>query len=305
MTERCTVDRKASVRFLRTAYHPDDWIAVFLKEYGFTQTAHRVAPVALVATPRFQAWLRAANAAEHNVYVSLNAVAPMQRSRRREAIHAVRHLFLDVDDDAATVLTEIEKRPDVPAPSYVIRSSWERAQVFWRVSGFTNEGAEMLQKHLARELRGDPAATSCAQMARLPGFFNHKYFPFPPLVTIDYRDPDRTYTPADFPDVQYSVARPRAGRYALPSSDRAERARRYLAAVPPAIEGQHGDLHTFRMCCRLVRGFALTDADALRLLTEWNERCQPPWSERELQDKLRHARRYGHEPIGGLLEVRR
>ena len=40
-----------------------------------------------------------------------------------------------------------------------------------------------------------------------------------------------------------------------------------------------------------------------RLLAEWNVHCQPPWSERELCDKLRRARRYGREPIAGLLEA--
>jgi hypothetical protein len=71
--------------------------------------------------------------------------------------------------------------------------------------------------------------------------------------------------------------------------------------VPPAIAGQHGDVHTFKVCCRLVRGFALDDALALRLLTEWNSRCQPPWTEHELEDKLRRAKRYGREPMAGLL----
>jgi hypothetical protein len=126
----------------------------------------------------------------------------------------------------------------------------------------------MLQKHLARELRADPAATSCAQMSRLPGFFNQSHY-LAPLVAVEYRNTNRTYTPSDFPDVEYVMAQPRAGRYATPSSDRAERARHYLAAVPPAIQGPHGDSHTFRMCCRFVRGFALTNADAMRLLTEW------------------------------------
>jgi hypothetical protein len=60
-------------------------------------------------------------------------------------------------------------------------------------------------------------------------------------------------------------------------------------------------VHTFRVCCRLARGFALTEAEALPLLTEWNAGCRPPWSERELIDKLRRARRYGREAIGGLL----
>jgi hypothetical protein len=71
--------------------------------------------------------------------------------------------------------------------------------------------------------------------------------------------------------------------------------------VPPAIAGQHGDVHTFRVCCRLVRGFALNDDQALDVLTEWNAQCQPPWSTDELVDKLRRAAKYGREPVGGLL----
>jgi hypothetical protein len=126
----------------------------------------------------------------------------------------------------------------------------------------------------------------------------------PHVVTIEYRDVGRVYTPADFP---VPIAPPtvpipvrRAQRVAA-GVNRVERARRYLMAVPPAITGQHGDLHTFQVCCRMVRGFALSDADALALLVDWNARCEPPWSERELHDKLRCARRYGREPIGGLL----
>jgi hypothetical protein len=80
-----------------------------------------------------------------------------------------------------------------------------------------------------------------------------------------------------------------------------ERARRYLAAVPPAIEGCGGDAHTFALVCKLVRGFALDDATALALLTEWNAGCVPPWSERELLAKIRNANAYGSEAIGGRL----
>ena len=89
-----------------------------------------------------------------------------------------------------------------------------------------------------------------------------------------------------------------AGRNAV------DRARQYIAAIPPAISGQHGDVHTFRVCCRVVRGFALADDEALDVLREWNSRCEPPWSDRELMDKLSRAHRYGREPIGCLLEER-
>lgn len=295
------VNQKPPLQFLRTAYEPGDWIAVLLKPSGLGDATQRVGPVELMRSSRFQAWLRAANASDHDVYVSVNAVQPGQRSRRREAIHAIRHIVIDVDRSATDVLREIETRPDLPPPSYVLHTSRDHAHVLWRVSGFEIESAELLQEHLADELHADPAATSCAQMTRLPGFVNHHHYPAP-VVTTDYCKANRTYSLSDFPDVEYLTAKPRAGRYAMPACDRAARARQYLAAVPPAIQGQHGDVHTFRMCCRLVRGFALTNADALRLLTEWNERCQPPWSEGELRDKLEHARRYGREPVGGLVE---
>ena len=80
-----------------------------------------------------------------------------------------------------------------------------------------------------------------------------------------------------------------------------ERAKRYLTSVPPAIAGQHGDVHTFRVCCRLVRGFALDENQALHVLLEWNAHCDPPWSPAELLEKLHRAARYGREPVGGLL----
>jgi len=48
----------------------------------------------------------------------------------------------------------------------------------------------------------------------------------------------------------------------------------------------------------------LADDEALDVLRDWNGRCEPPWSERELIDKLLRARRYGREPIGSLLEER-
>ena len=298
-----SIDYQVPIRFLWTAYHSEDWIAVLLKAHRGSRTTQRVGPVAMVATPRFQAWLRAKNAAARNVYVSVNAVTPGQRSRRRDAICAVRHVFLDIDVNAAGVLAGIEQRRDLPEPSYVVYSSPNRAQVFWRVCDFTPLAAESVQKHLSRELGADPAATSCAQLARLPGFFNHKYTP-PPLVTTEYRDCERRYTPTDFPVPVHPTPNLPRVPLRVPRPDRVERAQRYVAAVPPAVMGQHGDLLTFRVCCRLVRGFALTDTDAVRVLSEWNDRCQPPWSDRELRDKLRRARRYGREPVGGLLEVR-
>lgn len=56
------IDRDAPYRFLQTGYQPDDWVAIFLKTYRTSETAQRVMPVEIVASDRFQAWLRHRNA---------------------------------------------------------------------------------------------------------------------------------------------------------------------------------------------------------------------------------------------------
>ena len=88
---------------------------------------------------------------------------------------------------------------------------------------------------------------------------------------------------------------------AQPSREPLARARRWLATRQPAIQGQQGDTHTFATACALVRGFELSDDEAVELMRPWNETCQPPWSESELAQKVRSARRSGTEPFGYLL----
>ena len=70
-----------------------------------------------------------------------------------------------------------------------------------------------------------------------------------------------------------------------------ERARKYLAAVDPAISGQNGHDVTYRAACTLVVDFDLTMDEARPLLQEWNARCEPPWSDEELEHKLEDAYR--------------
>ena len=251
--------------------------------------------------PRFQSWLRSRNANRWNVYVSVNSIRP-GRSRAREAVVGIRHVFLEEDADGPGLLAALTTRPDLPPPSYVLHSSRGRLHVFWRVRGFSTAVVERVQKRLAVELRTDPAATSCAQTTRLPGFANYKR-ETPCAVTLEYLRPRTVLTPKDFPRVtsppptsDWKVRRQRSA-----ADRRLARARQFVQSVQPAVSGCHGDLHTFRICCRVVRGFDLSDDEALSVMSDWNQRCQPPWSERELLTKVHNARRYGREAWGGLL----
>lgn len=285
---------------LRSGFDSEDWVAVFMKSYQTGESAQRVVPLSVAVSPRFLAFLRARNAARWEIYCGTNAVSPNQGSRTRAAIHAVRHLFLEADRDGQGFLGRIAARPDLPPPSYILRTSLDRVHALWRVRRFAVDQVEHLQKHLARELGADLAATSAAQTSRLPGFFNHKRDrPF--AVTLGCGAVGRVFEPADFPTPKTprSVPIPNSGGRA--AGNAVSRGRAYLRSVPPAVEGEGGDAHTFRVCCRLVRGFALEDEDAMCALSDWNARCQPPWSERELRAKLGHARRYGREPFGRLL----
>src|SRR2546423_15389824 len=129
------VDRVAPIRFLHAAYDPDDWVAIFLKSYATGRVTQRIGPISRIVSATFQAWLRAENAAGANVYVSVNTVAPDQRSRRREVVRDIRHVFLDADAAADDVIGALAGHK-IPHPSYVIRSSPGRAHLFWRVNGF-------------------------------------------------------------------------------------------------------------------------------------------------------------------------
>jgi hypothetical protein len=50
---------------------------------------------------------------------------------------------------------------------------------------------------------------------------------------------------------------------------------------------------TFLVMQHLVRGFQLTDEEAVAVAQPWNASCQPPWDEKELHHKARQAREKG------------
>jgi hypothetical protein len=57
--------------------------------------------------------------------------------------------------------------------------------------------------------------------------------------------------------------------------------------MEPAIAGSHGHTALFNATRALVHGFGFTPGEARPFLDEFNQRCQPPWSEGELNHKLR------------------
>lgn len=89
-----------------------------------------------------------------------------------------------------------------------------------------------------------------------------------------------------------------------------ERASKYLAQVPAAVQGQAGHSSLLWAARVLVDGFELSDADALGLLwNEFNPRCVPPWDSwnpgdvKEFERKVAEVHRTpGDKPRGWLLQ---
>lgn len=66
-----------------------------------------------------------------------------------------------------------------------------------------------------------------------------------------------------------------------------ERARRYVAAMPQSVSGAGGHDAFFNCVRMLIHGWGFTPNEARPYVMDFNSRCEPPWSEGEINHKLR------------------
>ncbi|TXH13012.1 MAG: DUF3987 domain-containing protein [Hyphomicrobiaceae bacterium] len=77
---------------------------------------------------------------------------------------------------------------------------------------------------------------------------------------------------------------------------------KYIEKVEPAVSGQRGHDRTMRVACILVQGFGLSVEAARPILKSYSSQCLPPWSEKELEHKLKSAdAQPGHQTAQGLM----
>jgi hypothetical protein len=183
--------------YIRANFEVGDRIAVLIRNAKRGETIQRISTVDKVSDSSFQDWMRYKNTKEgSDVYIGMNTLKPGALTRTKEDILAIRHLYVDLDQDGSTSLATIEKSNLVPSPSYVLNTSPDKYQVIWKVDGITQDQAEALLHALARQFDGDHAATDSTRVLRVPGFMNKKYdqdF----LVTI-HSQTDRTHHLRDF-----------------------------------------------------------------------------------------------------------
>lgn len=133
----------------------------------------------------------------------------------------------------------------------------------------------------------DPQPKDPSRFWYEPGIEDGGYFEFA-VLTGAFLDPDELIAAAPPMAAPAPLAKavPRTGA----DASMVDRARKYIERMPPAISGSGGHASTFNVARKLVQDFGLDDSVALELLREYNQRCVPQWSERELLHKLNEAR---------------
>ena len=162
-------------QYVLALHRPEDRVAVLIRNRTREQTIQRILLAEDIAGPSFQDWLAEQNHAGADIFLGMNPLRAGSFARTKESICEIRHVYLDLDEDAAASLRAIRTSGDTPIPNFVLDTSPEKNQVVWRVEGLDRVQAESLLRSLANQFNGDTAATDISRVLRLPGFANRKY----------------------------------------------------------------------------------------------------------------------------------
>lgn len=102
--------------------------------------------------------------------------------------------------------------------------------------------------------------------------------------------------------VRMALVRSQGG---LTVSDRLRKAENYAYRCHPSVSGSGGHNQALKVARAMVQGFGLSAEEAMAAMQRWNKRCQPPWTEKELEHKIASAIDTpdpAHRPQGYLLE---
>ena len=197
----------SAAQYVLALHAPDDRVAVLVRDRSREQTMQRILAAEDIANPPFQNWLREQNDRGADVFLGMNPLRANSFARTKESVLEIRHVYLDLDEDAAASLRAIRTDGNTPVPNFVLDTSPEKNQVIWRVEGLDRDQAEALLRSLATQFHGDTAATDISRVLRMPGFTNRKYKE--PYLVRAIQETDAIYHLRDFALYEDSPEAPR------------------------------------------------------------------------------------------------
>jgi hypothetical protein len=165
----------SAAQYVLALHEPDDRVAILVRNRTRRQTMQRILSAEEISAPPFQDWLRKENDGGADIFLGMNPLRANSFARTKESIREVRHVYLDLDEDAAASLRAIRTDGNTPLPNFVLDTSPDKNQVVWRVADLDRDQAESLLHSLATHFNGDIAATDISRVLRMPGFANRKY----------------------------------------------------------------------------------------------------------------------------------
>jgi RepB DNA-primase from phage plasmid len=241
MTDKETAKTRLGAReYLATAFGPSDRLAILVRNPRRGETIQRITNAGRITEPSFQQWLHFKNDREGaDIYVGMNPLKPDSRTRTKDDILSIRHLYVDLDHEGPKSLASIEQSKIVPQPNYILTTSPGKFQVIWKVEEIPHDQAESLLRAMARRFGGDPAATDSSRVLRIPGFPNTKYEER--FVVQAEKHSDRMYHALDFKlridhlDSPYQPLRPQSARMASTEPRRITQSERDWAFAKRAL----------------------------------------------------------------------
>jgi KaiC/GvpD/RAD55 family RecA-like ATPase len=232
------------------------------------------------------------------IFISVNETDG--KGRALENIMGVRGFWADVE-------TEIALEDLSLPPSMVVNSS-RGPHLYWlSVGDATKELCRRIVQNIAARIGSDPKVHDPSRVLRVPGFFHNKGTPH--LVTLGECQNIRysvNQMLEAFPDQPKETCVARV-EYLPPNhspdaEEKVKRATAYIETIPGGIQpGRDNQLYV--LTARMIRGFDLTDGEAIPLLEGWAARCTPSMDPREaqIQTKINNVRKHGTETYGSML----
>jgi hypothetical protein len=184
--------------YVLALHEPEDRVAILLVNRRRGQSLQRITSAETIAAPEFQQWLADRNRTGSDVFVGMNPLRDGATTRTKESLREIRHVYIDLDEDAKAALANVRDSLDAPAPNFVLDTSSAKHQVIWKIGGVDVEQAESLLHALANQFGGDTAATDATRVLRMPGFVNHKYPDETEFLVRAHHELNRVYTLRDF-----------------------------------------------------------------------------------------------------------
>jgi hypothetical protein len=171
----------------------DDDLVCILTLPAFEKRMQRFLKIKDLKTKKWMQFLKASNAHNCNIYLSLFSFTEKER-KEDFVVDTVHHLFLDFDDLKAYKRFRRDFKPSV-----VIATSRGKFQCFLKLSkGIPKMDAKRIMRGTAKKYGADILSCDVAHVFRLPSFYNYKY-PQRPLVTISEFNPKSIFNPSSLP----------------------------------------------------------------------------------------------------------